>query len=69
MRKIADAPVGNVPFCFEQRIRHVNRIKGLLSGQGIVDFEPLDRDRRARLDDPRRNTGGSDIEIGVTPDR
>ena len=34
-----------------ERIRHVNRVKGLLSGQGIVDYEPLERDRRARLDE------------------
>ena len=57
MRKIADAPVGNAPSCSEQRIRHVNRIKGLLSGQGIVDYEPLERDRRARLDELRTGDG------------
>jgi len=34
----------------QERVRHVNRIKGLLSGQGITDYEPLQRDRRARLD-------------------
>jgi transposase len=57
MRKIAGAPVGNVPSCFEQRIRHVNRVKGLLSGQGIVDYEPLERDRLARLDELRTGDG------------
>ena len=34
-----------------ERIRHVNRIKGLLFGQGIKDYEPLRRDRRKRLDE------------------
>jgi transposase len=33
----------------KERIQHVNRIKGLLFGQGISGFEPLRRDRRARL--------------------
>lgn len=34
-----------------ERIRHVNRIKGLLFGQGIQGYEPLRRDRRKRLDE------------------
>jgi transposase len=34
-----------------ERVRHVNRIKGLLFGQGINDYEPLRRDRRKRLDE------------------
>jgi len=34
-----------------ERIRHVNRIKGLLYGQGIKGYEPLRRDRRKRLDE------------------
>jgi transposase len=33
----------------EERIVHVNRIKGLLFAQGIADYAPLRRDRRARL--------------------
>lgn len=33
-----------------ERQAHVNRIKGLLAAQGIRDFEPLRRDRRARLE-------------------
>jgi transposase len=33
-----------------ERVRHVNRIKGLLAGQGITDYEPLQKDRRARLE-------------------
>ena len=34
-----------------ERIRHVNRIKGLLFGQGVSGYEPLRRDRRKRLDE------------------
>src|SRR6266571_2753112 len=33
----------------DERIAHVNRIKGLLFAQGISDYAPLRRDRRARL--------------------
>ena len=33
-----------------ERVRHVNRIKGLLFAQGIRDYEPLHRNRRQRLD-------------------
>jgi transposase len=33
----------------EERIAHVNRIKGLLFAQGISDYAPLRRDRRTRL--------------------
>ena len=39
----------------KERIRHSNRIKGLLAAQGIADFEPLRPDHRARLD--RLTTG------------
>jgi transposase len=34
-----------------ERVRHVNRIKGLLFSQGISGYEPLRRDRRQRLDE------------------
>jgi transposase len=34
-----------------ERVRHVNRIKGLLFAQGIADYEPLGRNRRKRLDE------------------
>jgi transposase len=34
----------------QERIRHTNRIRGLLFGQGIGDFDPLRKDRRERLD-------------------
>ena len=33
-----------------ERVRHVNRVKGLLFSQGITGYEPLRRDRRRRLD-------------------
>lgn len=33
-----------------ERIKHTNRIKGLLCAQGIFDYDPLLRNRRARLD-------------------
>jgi transposase len=32
-----------------ERIQHVNRIKGLLAGQGIYDYQPLKADRWRRL--------------------
>ena len=34
-----------------ERVQHVNRIKGLLFCQGISDYEPLRRNRRQRLDE------------------
>jgi transposase len=34
-----------------ERVAHINRIKGLLFAQGISDYEPMHRHRRARLDD------------------
>jgi transposase len=34
-----------------ERVRHVNRIKGLLFAQGISGYEPLRRDRRRRLEE------------------
>jgi transposase len=33
-----------------ERISHVNRIKGLLFGQGASDYEPMRRDRRKQLE-------------------
>ena len=33
-----------------ERVEHVNRIKGLLFAQGVSDYEPLNRKRRARLE-------------------
>lgn len=42
-----------------ERIKHTNRIKGLLCAQGIFDYDPLLRNRRARLDDLRTGDGRS----------
>jgi transposase len=41
----------------EERIEHVNRIKGLLFAQGISDYAPLRRDRRTRLEALRTGDG------------
>ena len=40
-----------------ERTRHNNRIKGLLFGQGITDYEPCRRDRRDRLGSLRTGDG------------
>jgi transposase len=40
-----------------ERVRHVNRVKGLLFSQGISGYEPLRRDRRTRLDQHRTGDG------------
>ncbi|OWW00398.1 IS110 family transposase [Rhizobium sp. R693] len=40
-----------------ERIRHVNRIKGLLFSQGVSDYEPLRRDRRKRLEECKTGDG------------
>jgi transposase len=40
-----------------ERVQHVNRIKGLLFGQGIAGYEPLRRDRRQRLKALRTGDG------------
>jgi len=40
-----------------ERVLHVNRIKGLLFAQGVSDYEPLRRDRRRRLDELRTGDG------------
>jgi transposase len=42
-----------------ERIRHANRIKGLLATQGVFRFEPTGRDRRVRLADVRTPEGGA----------
>jgi transposase len=41
-----------------ERVLHVNRIKGLLFSQGVSWYEPLRRDRRQRLDELRTGDGG-----------
>jgi transposase len=40
-----------------ERVRHVNRIKGLLFAQGIFGYEPLRTGRRERLEDLRTGDG------------
>ncbi len=40
-----------------ERVAHVNRIKGLLFSQGISGYEPLRKDRRARLEELRTGDG------------
>jgi transposase len=40
-----------------ERVCHVNRIKGLLFCQGVSNYEPLRRDRWARLDEIRTGDG------------
>jgi len=40
-----------------ERVAHVNRVKGLLFSQGISDYEPLRKDRRARLAELRTGDG------------
>lgn len=40
-----------------ERIKIVNRVKGLLFSQGVVGFEPLKQDRRTRLEELRTGDG------------
>ncbi|MEC5293844.1 IS110 family transposase, partial [Aurantimonas sp. C2-6-R+9] len=40
-----------------ERVRHVNRIKGLLFAQGISGYEPLHRNRREQLGELRTGDG------------
>src|ERR1700691_5156982 len=40
-----------------ERVEHVNRIKSLLFTQGIYDYEPLKRNRRAQLEDLQTGDG------------
>lgn len=40
-----------------ERIEHTNRIKGLLCAQGIFDYDPLRRNRRARLEELETGDG------------
>ena len=42
-----------------ERVRHVNRIKGLCALQGIYDYEPLRRNRHERLAALRTGGGGA----------
>lgn len=40
-----------------ERTRETNRIRGLLASQGVTDYDPLRRDRRARLEGLRTGDG------------
>jgi len=40
-----------------ERVEHVNRIKGLLFAQGVSEYEPLKRNRRARLEELKTGDG------------
>ncbi len=40
-----------------ERVKLVNRVKGLLYAQGIVDFAPLKRDRRQRFEELKTGDG------------
>ena len=41
----------------KERIQHTNRVRGLLSGQGVQDDDPLRRDRFERLEVLRTGDG------------
>ena len=41
----------------KERIQHTNRVRGLLSGQGVRDYDPLRRDRFERLEALRTGDG------------
>jgi transposase len=40
-----------------ERVEHANRIKGLLFAQGVLDYQPVRRDRRRRLEGLRTGDG------------
>lgn len=40
-----------------ERVFHINRIKGLLFTQGIRNYQPVNRDRRQRLEELRTGVG------------
>jgi len=42
----------------KERTQHINRIKGLLFTQGVLDYEPAQGDRRVRLEELRTGLGG-----------
>lgn len=57
-----------------ERVRHANRIKGLLLSQGIRDYEPMHRNRRERVEelttgDGRRLSGNIKAQICRELDR
>ena len=56
-RRIAGGSAASAQTLLDERVRHVNRIKGLLFAQGVRDYEPLRRDPRACLEDLRTGFG------------
>jgi len=40
-----------------ERVRHVNRVKGLLFAQGVSGYQPLRKDRRQRLEELQTGDG------------
>jgi transposase len=52
-----------------ERVRHVNRIKGVLFSQGISRYQPLRRDRRQRLEELQPATAAMLLDIrGIGPE-
>src|SRR5215469_882768 len=43
----------------QERVRHTNRIRGLLFGQGITNYNPLHKNRRKNLEQLRTGDGRS----------
>src|SRR6476660_1592441 len=43
----------------QERIRHTNRIRGLLFGKGITNYNPLHKNRRRNLEQLRTGDGRS----------
>jgi len=48
-----------------ERIKHTNRIKGLLATQGIFTFQPQRQHRRERLEELRRTEGRPDAMVST----
>ena len=46
-----------------ERVQHANRIKGLLVGQGISDYDPLHKNRRKRLAEMITGDGRPDLPL------
>ena len=55
-KKIAAGSAVSTRF-FAECVKHVNRIKGLLFGQGISGYEPLRKNRRKQLDELHTGDG------------
>ena len=49
----------------KERIQHTNRVKGLLSGQGVRGYNPLRRLSGSRRCEPATAAGGTILLIGV----